>query len=297
MWTAKELIGMGYSRRRINSLVKEGKLHRVLRGVYALDPPSGEVVWSAIRLVRPGALLDGKSAVEVYQGVSLSLPVRVRVSTSNVLRGSRNVVARRSQRMDGIAHRGFRVVSLVDTVATCLDERSVNPSDLRRLVEERYKSGSGVKQMAHDLKLLRTRRKAQLREFLEECIYGLDSGLEKVMVQELRDAGFRTRQNVVVEGYRWDIQVVGVALIDVDSRKYHQANGRNFIIDRWKSNEAVVQGHVPLRFTDDCVNYATGEIIKLVKQVAEFKRKHPRRRVKTQGIGPVFRWHNALVLP
>lgn len=67
--------------------------------------------------------------------------------------------------MDGIAHRGFRVVSLVDTVATCLDERSVNPSDLRRLVEERYKSGSGVKQMAHDLKLLRTRRKAQLREF------------------------------------------------------------------------------------------------------------------------------------
>ena len=59
---------MGYSRRRINSLVKEGKLHRVLRGVYALDPPSGEVVWSAIRLVRPGALLDGKSAVEVYQG-------------------------------------------------------------------------------------------------------------------------------------------------------------------------------------------------------------------------------------
>nr|WP_231498760.1 hypothetical protein [Corynebacterium glutamicum] len=151
--------------------------------------------------------------------------------------------------------------------------------------------------MAHDLKLLRTRRKAQLREFLEECIYGLDSGLEKVMVQELRDAGFRTRQNVVVEGYRWDIQVVGVALIDVDSRKYHQANGRNFIIDRWKSNEAAVQGHVPLRFTDDCVNYATREIIKLVKQVAEFKRKHPRRRVKTQGVGPVFRWHNALVLP
>lgn len=43
MWTAKELIGMGYSRRRINSLVKEGKLHRVLRGVYALDPPSGRL--------------------------------------------------------------------------------------------------------------------------------------------------------------------------------------------------------------------------------------------------------------
>ncbi|WP_096453762.1 type IV toxin-antitoxin system AbiEi family antitoxin domain-containing protein [Corynebacterium suranareeae] len=297
MRTAKELIRMKYSRRKINSLVKEGKLYRVLRGVYSMDPPSGEVVWSAIRLVRPGALLDGKSAVEVYQGVPLSLPLRVRVSTSNVLRGSANVVARRSQRITGVVHRGFRVVSLVDAIATCLEEKSSDLGDLRRLVEQRYQSGSGVNQMKHDLKALKTRRKKQLREFLEECIYGTDSGLEKKLVYELRDAGFKTRQNVMVEGYRWDIQVVGVALIDVDSRKYHQANGRNFIIDRWKSNEALVQGHVPLRFTDDCVNYAPGEIIKLVKQIAEFKRKHPRKRVKTQGVGPVFKWHNALVLP
>lgn len=298
VWTAKELIENNFSRRKISKMVQEGKIFRILHGVYSLDPLSGEVAWAAVKLIRPHAVLDGKSAVEVYQGKPLSLPLRVRVNTSNVLRGSRKVVvAGRSQRMRSTIERGFRVVSLVDAAATCLDDGNVDRSELRKVVEMKYKSGHGVKQLEWDLKRLKTRKRGRLQEFLDDCIYGSDSGLERKLIHELRNAGFKTRQNVTIDGYRWDIQVVGVALIDVDSRKYHQANYRNFIIDRWKSNEALVQGHVPLRFTDDCVNYAEKDIIKLVRQVAEFRKKHPRSRVKTPGVGPVFRWHNALVLP
>lgn len=199
--------------------------------------------------------------------------------------------------MRSVRRRGYRVVPVVDAVATCVDEGSVSASELRKLVEEQYRSGQGVKQLKVDVKGLGTRRKAGLLEFLESCIHGTDSGLERKLVAELRDAGFRTRQNVTVGGYRWDIEVVGVALIDVDSRKYHQAHDRNFIIDRWKTNEAVAQGSVPLRFSDDCVNYAMEDIIRLLRQVAAFRKKHPRRRVKVPGLGPVFRWHNALASP
>ncbi|ALC04714.1 hypothetical protein CDES_01175 [Corynebacterium deserti GIMN1.010] len=296
VWTAKELREYGYSKRTIARSVKVGAWFRILRGVYSTDPPSGRVVWEAVKLLRPYALLDGKSAMEAYNEEELSLPLRVRVDTSNLLRASRDVVvAKRSTRMRAERVGDYRLVTAVDAVVTCLEDGEIERWKLREFVEVQYGSKRGLAKLRKDLRKLKTSRQAGVKGLLEMCVVGTDSSLERKLVGQLRQAGFATRQNVSVGGYSWDVEVVGVGLIDVDSRKYHRAQDRNFIVDRWKNNQAVAMGYVALRVTDECVDFAMREIVKLLRQVQDYRKHNPRKPVKVEGVAPVYQWHNSLL--
>lgn len=292
------MLDLGKSRAEIARGVREGKIHRLFHGVYTtMAEPTAATAWEALQKLRPDAVLDGRSAVEVYQGKQPSLPLHARVPTSNLRTGAANIIRLRRSRRIRYQQRGsFRVVSLADAVATCLAEGSVGEGELRQLVERSYVSVKGVRRQEKEVKELKTARKAQLRGFLRACASGTDSGLEKSFVSALQSAGFVTQQNYEVSGYRWDTAIRALrVVIDVDSRRYHGSDDRNFIVDRWKTNEAQAEGWLALRVTDDCVNYAMPEIIRLLKNIQAFREQHPRKVLGKRGMGPVWFWHNVLM--
>lgn len=298
VWTHRELLNSGKTRAEIAGGVRAGKIHRLFHGVYTTtSEPTAETAWEALQKLRPDAVLEGKSAVEAYQGKQLSLPLHARVPTSNLRKGAASIIRlRKSRRIRYREVRNFRVVSLADAVATCLADGSVREGELRQLVERSYVSVKGVQRQEKEVKELKTTRKAQLREFLRVCASGTDSGLEKGFVSALQSAGFQTQQNFLVSGYRWDTAIKALrVVIDVDSRKYHGSDERNFIVDRWKTNEAQAEGWLALRITDDCVNYAMPEIIMLLKNIQAFRAEHPRKVLGKRGMGPVWFWHNVLM--
>lgn len=298
MWTYGELLQLGKTRGEIASDVRAGKIHRLFHGVYTTTAkPTAQTAWEALQKVRPDAVLDGRSAVEVHQGKQPSLPLHARVPTPNLRRGAAGIVRlRRCRRAGWEKLAGFRVVPLADAVATCLQDGSVPESDLRGLVEREYISERGMRRQASELKELKTLKKGQVKEFLDACISGTDSGLERRFVAALRKAGFKTRQNYVVAGYRWDTVIKSLrVVIDVDSRKYHGSENRNFIIDRWKTNDAQAEGWLALRITDDCANYAIPQIVGWLRRIENFRKQHPRGALQGRSMGPVWHWHNALM--
>ena len=298
MWTYRELLDSGKSRAAIAKGVRTGKIHRLFHGIYTTTAePTAQTAWEALQKLRPDAVLDGKSAVEVYQGKQPTLPLHARVPTPNLRKGAAAILRlRRSRRIRYQRKGGFRLVSLADAVATCLADGSVGEGELRGLVERSYVSGTGVRRQEKEVKELKTVKKVQLREFFRACASGTDSGLERSFVSALHSAGFVTQQNYVVSGYRWDTAIRSLrVVIDVDSRKYHGSGNRNFIVDRWKTNEAQAEGWLALRVTDDCVNYAMPQILRLLKNIQTFRAKHPRKVLGNRGVGPVWGWHNVLM--
>lgn len=298
VWTYKELLALGKTKGEIAWAVRKRKIYRLFHGVYtSVANPTAWTVWEGLLKVRPNAVLDGKSAIEVYQGKSPTLPLCARVPTPNLRQGAAAMVRlRRSIRGRPQQLAGFKVVSLADAVATYLKEGGQVPAlELRKLVESVYFSDRGNQRQNKELKELKTSPKKQLREFLGACISGTDSKLERRFVAAIRGAGFKTDQNYKIGGYKWDTMIRSLkVVIDVDSRMYHGSENRNFIIDRWKTNEAQAQGWLALRITDDCVDYALPQIIEWLQEIKTFRHTHPRRSLNSQGIGPVWRWHNAM---
>lgn len=299
VWTYKELLALGKTKGEIAWAVRKGKIHRLFHGVYTtVAEPDGRLVWEGLLKVRPNAVLEGKSAIEVYQGKPPSLPLHARVPTANLRRGAATLLKlRRSLRLQWEQVWGFKVVTVADAIASYLGEGgSTRDFEVRKLVEKTYFSERGLRRQERELKALKTTRKAQLRKFFDTCISGNDSKLERRFIVAVRGAGFKTQQNYQVSGYKWDLAIRSLkVVIDVDSRMYHGAQHRNFILDRWKTNEAQAEGWVALRITDDCVDYATPQIIEWLQELREYRKTHPRRSLSSQGIGPAWRWHQALI--
>lgn len=296
VWTYRELRGHGYSRRRIQALVKQGKLRKLLHGTYTkIQHPTGETVWEALNLVRRGVVLDGVSAIQAQESRPLSLPLSVRVPTKNTATSTPDLVRMTRSGRGHYEERGpYRAVPLADAIATCLDDGSMPEKRLREYANARYTGENGINRLDRELKVMTTRAKAKLRAFLESCIYGTDSGLEIRLVGALRRKGFKTQQNFKVGGYKWDVCIKELkVVIDVDSKKYHgDPLHQTFIIDRWKTNHAQLQGWTALRITEDCVGGLAGQhLVRLLEEIRDFRATKPRARLKGIVDYPVWGWH------
>ncbi len=300
VWTFGELRQLGITRRGIEAKLKEGTLIKVLHGTYTDQPEiTGAVVWEALNLVRRDVILDGASAVRVHRGWPLLLPLTVRVPTGNTWGGVPGLVSiKRSSRRQQEQRNGYRLVPLIDAVATCLDEGSMTEGDLRGAINIVYSGEEGINRLSGELEAMGTRGKTSVRDFLETCAYGTDSGLEAQLIGRLHRRGFRTRQNVKVGGYKWDVCLKELkVVIDVDSRRYHgDPYDRTFIIDRWKTNHAQLLGWTALRITEDCVDgLALRKLIALLERIRDFRAAQPRARLTGITDYPVWRWHIVLV--
>lgn len=298
-WTYGELRKHGYSRRRIETLVKEGKLVKLLHGTYTTRAnPTGETVWEAINLVRAGLVLDGRSAIEAHEVRPLSLPLVVRASTGNIRTTTKHLLRiNRSQTSTFENRGGYRVVLLAEAIRVCLEDGSMSERDLRDVTNARFTGESGITRMARELAAMGTKKKTPLRTFLDSCVYGTDSGLESQLVGSLHRKGFKTKQNFRIGGYKWDVCIEELkVVIDVDSRKYHgDPLHQTFIVDRWKTNHAQLLGWTALRITEDCVGHvAVRKLIRLLEQVRAFRTKSPRARLRGIVDEPVWMWHMML---
>jgi very-short-patch-repair endonuclease len=253
----RQLLGLGFNAREIEHRVARGRLHPVMRGVYAVGRPqlTREGRWmAAVLACGGGAVLSHRSAAALW-GIGTERHGRIDVSVCRTTRLRRPGVHVRARRTldqadlgcrDGIPVTGI-VVTLID-LATELGslgvERAVNEADkldhvdpetLRRALDG-HAGEPGVR---------------PLRSILDARTFRLsDSDLEILFRPIARAAGLPqplTKQ--VVNGFEVDFFFPDLRLvIETDGLRYHRtaaAQARDALRDRTHS----IAGMTPLRFT------------------------------------------------
>ncbi len=227
----RQLLELGLSRRAIQHRVARGRLHRVMRGVYAVGRPelTRHGHWMAAVLGSgPSAVLSHRSAAALW-GIGAELPgqieVSVRGSSPTKLSGIR---ARRRPHLplsDTTVRDGIPVTGVVRTLldlAARMDrgrlERAVNEADRLELIDpetlfkalEDYRAQPGV---------------GKLRELLGRHSFRLtDSELERRFLPLIKAAGLPAPvTGKRLNGFKVDFHWPDLGLVvETDGLRYHR---------------------------------------------------------------------------
>jgi Protein of unknown function (DUF559) len=253
----RQLLALGYSRRSIEHRVVRGRLHLVMRGVYAVGWPelTPQRHWmGAVLACGDGAALSHRSAAALW-GIGVELKGRIDVSVRRrceLRRPGLRVRGRPTLAAEDIVHRdGVPVTSpartLVD-LATELGplgvERAINEADKRDLIDpetlrislDSYTGQPGA---------------PALRDLLDKRTFRLsDSDLEILFRPIAEKAGLPpplTQQMVnrfEVDFYWPDLGLV----VETDGLRYHRTPSTQ-ARDARRDRAHVIAGMTPLRFT------------------------------------------------
>jgi very-short-patch-repair endonuclease len=274
--TRRQLLGLGLSRRAIQHRISRGRLHPVMRGVYAVGRPSltrkGEWM-AAVLSCGPGAMLSHGSAAALW-GFGQEVGKEIEVSTITATDRRRPGI--RIHRRPGIRadnrfeHNGIPVTgpvrTLVDQAARLRPlalERSVNEADKRDLVDP------------DELRMAlpqypRERGVGALRTLLDRLTFRLsDSDLEILFRPLARDAGLpapETKQ--MVNGFEVDFYWPELGLvIETDGLRYHRTpSQQNRGLRRDQTHTAT--GMTPLRFSHSQIKFEPDYVRAKLKAVA-----------------------------
>lgn len=299
IYTTAELRALGIGSSKLSRAVREGKVFRVMRGVYTTKRPTGRLLLRAVSVGKLQAAFTGRTACELYlkrqritRPVQAIVPRGLSVPESNELvefRIGRNVPV---QMIDGL-----RVVSPVraamDTSETWLGSETLGYY---------YKGKHGASRLEEDLAAV-GRPNTQLIDALRTAPIGGDSNLERTLFSTLRHRGLKVQQNVLIGGYRYDGLVEGTVLVEVDGYGYHApfTGGMpdtfgTFVRDRHKSNLAQRMGYLVLRYADSDIDrhidFCADQIEAAVRES-----RHKLRDVELlEGERtPVWKWHQGLI--
>lgn len=253
----RQLLALGFNAREIEHRLARGRLHLVMRGVYAVGWPelTPKRRWmAAVLACGDEAMLSHRSAAALW-GIGTELPGCIDVSLRRRCRLCRPTLRIRSRPKLAAEDIAFRDNIPVTTPArTLVDvateipplrlERAVNEADKRDLIDpeslraalDRYAGEPGVR---------------ILRELLDERTFLLsDSALEILFRPIAEAAGLpppRTRQ--MVNGFEVDFFWPDLGLVvETDGLRYHRtpsAQSRDTRRDRAHA----IAGMMPLRFT------------------------------------------------
>lgn len=253
----RQLLQLGFSRRRIERRIASGRLHPVWRGVYAVGRPllDKHGSWMAAALAcGPDAVLSHGSAAALWgfgveQGglIDISVPAGRR----NRLQGIR--AHRRTETVldDVLVHAG---IPLTSPVRTLIDQATqLGPMQLERAVNEADKLDRVRADALHGL-LDNYRGQpgvAPLRKLLDPLTFRLsDSELEQLMRPVARAAGLPAPETKAwVNGYEVDFfwPELGI-VVETDGLKYHRtASQQKRGLERDQAHLAA--GMWPLRFS------------------------------------------------
>lgn len=271
-----QLVALGLSRRAIQHRIERGRLHPVLRGVYAVG--RGELtrngrLMAAVLACGPGASLTHSSAATLW-GIFGEQPGPIEVAVPSD--SHRSCPGLRIHRRTGLGSADITrcsgipvtaiVVTLVDMAAR-LDraqvERAVNEADRLDLIDpdalreaiERYRGWSGV---------------AHLREILDRRTFRLtDSELERLFLPLAAQAGLPvplTRQHL--DGFRVDFFWPKLRLVvETDGLRYHRTPAQQ-TRDRLRDQTHLAAGFTPLRFTHAQIRYEPDHVRAVLRKVA-----------------------------
>ena len=277
----RQLLGLGFSAREIEHRLGRGRLHLMMRGVYAVGWPklTRERRWmAAVLACGDGAMLSHRSAAALW-GIGTEGQGVIDVSVRRLTRLRRPGIRVRTRLdlnrgdiscCDGIPATGI-VRTLID-VATELSpagvERAVNEADKLDLVDpetlrsalEAYPGEPGVR---------------SLRMILDARTFRLsDSNLEVLFRPIATAAGLPlplTRQ--VVNGFEVDFLFPDLGLVvETDGLRYHRTPSAQ-ARDAHRDRTHLLAGMTPLRFTHYEVKYERDKVRRTLERATTLLRK------------------------
>jgi very-short-patch-repair endonuclease len=281
----RQLLELGFNAREIEHRVARGRLHLVMRGVYAVGWPrlTTKRRWmAAVLACGEGALLSHCSAAALWEtgperrgAIDVSVRRRTRLRRPGI-----HVRSRPELDQHDIAHRDGILVAgivrtLVDTAAELSPravERAVNEADKLDLIDpetlraelERYEGEPGVR---------------PLRAILDARTFRLsDSDLEIAFRPITDRAGLPlplTKQ--MINGFEVDFYWPELGLvIETDGLRYHRTPSAQ-ARDAQRDRAHILAGMTPLRFTHYEVKYETAKVTRALKRAAKLLNKNEAR--------------------
>lgn len=271
--TRAQLSGLGFSGPAIERRLASGRLHRIVRGVYAVGRPelTRRGRWMAATLAcGPTAVLSHRSAAELWGIESETGPIEVSLRGASLLRRP-EIKAYRRPKLEGRDVSSFANIPVTGIVRTMIDcstqleaagiERMVNQADARRLIR---------------LDLLRAELEsrpglwgvAKLRDVIDRHTFRLtDSELERRFLRLVHEAGIEpplTGRHL--NGFKVDFFWPQLGLVvETDGLTYHRTPAqqkRDHVRDQAHS----AAGLTPLRFTHEQVRYERDHVVKTLRE-------------------------------
>jgi very-short-patch-repair endonuclease len=269
--TREQLLALGFSAKAIEHRIRDGRLHRTWRGVYAVGRPelTRRGIWMAATLTCDAAL-GGSSAGALWEmRPDVPGPIEIVIAPHRMCRRPGLVVHRGEREI--VRRHGIPVTSptctLVDLAAT-LDaeslEAAINEADKLDLIDPET--------LRAKLDMLQRRRGvAKLRRILDRHTFTLtDSELERRFKPIAGRAGLPqplTRQHV--NGFRVDFYWPQLGLVvETDGLKYHRTPAQQ-TRDRLRDQARAAAGLTPLRFTRAQVRFDPRHVEATLKAVAK----------------------------
>jgi very-short-patch-repair endonuclease len=271
----RQLLSLGFSARGIEHRIAKGRLHPVLRGVYAVGRPdlTRKGRWmAAVLSCGPAALLSHGSAAALWEIRSEGRAVEV------------SVLARSARRRPGIAvHRRLHLapddlavcdeIPVTSPIRTLVDlavrldpaelEATINAADRRELVDPESLR-SALTQRAGQPGVARLRAVLDRRTFVLT-----DSELERRFLPLAREAGLPTpRTRARLNGFRVDFYWPELGLVvEADGLRYHRTPAQQSR-DRRRDQAHTAAGLTPLRFTHADVAHEPDHVRTTLARVA-----------------------------
>jgi Transcriptional regulator, AbiEi antitoxin/AbiEi antitoxin C-terminal domain len=286
--SARQLAGLGHPRSTISRWERDGKLHRLHRGVYAVghEALSWEGRLSAAVLANEPAVASHLTAAWIW-GLLRTRPGTFHLTAPNRRHRKELVVVHfaRLAPEDRTIVGGIPLTSPARTVLDLAPDES--PRDLARLLQ-RADDEELLDRRRFDALLDRTqghlghaRLAAALCAFKPETVI-LRSDLERRFRRLVLDAGLPVPQtNVAVEGYELDCywEAEGFA-VELDVYATH-GSPRSFEADREREDDLLLAGIELILVTDVRLEREPGETVARVAEHLERRRRTtaPRRSV------------------
>jgi Transcriptional regulator, AbiEi antitoxin/Protein of unknown function (DUF559) len=274
--TRNQLLAIGVSRHAIAHRLAEGRLHTVMRGVYAVGRPelTEHGRWmAAVLRVGSGAVLSHETAAVAWgirpssgKPIEVSVPEHRSVSAPGIRVHRRTrLTSREVSRLHGIplTSPAQTLVDLAARLPTGQLEAAINAADKRDLIApdelraklETFAGQPGV---------------AILRRLLDRHSFVLtDSELERRFLPIAREAGLPpplTGQSL--NGYRVDFYWPDLGLVvETDGLRYHRTPTQQ-VRDRRRDQAHARAGLATLRFTHAQVSYEPGHVRETLAAVA-----------------------------
>jgi hypothetical protein len=285
----RQLLALGFNSREIEHRIARGRLHVVMRGVYAVGWPrlTRERRWmAAVLACGNGAMLSHRSAAALW-GIGVEKPGVVEVSVTRrceLRRPGLRVRGRPSLRAEEVTSiDGIPVTSIVQTLIDLATEipsrrleRAVNEADKLDLIDpEALRAALDDRPGEPGVKAL--------RKVLDKRTFCLsDSDLEILFRPIATAAGLPqplTKQ--LVNGYEVDFFWPELNLVvETDGLRYHRTPSTQ-TRDARRDRAHVVVGMTPLRFTHYEIRYERSRVRDELTRVANsLSRQLPKRRIR-----------------
>jgi very-short-patch-repair endonuclease len=260
-----QLLELGFNAEAIKTRIRNGRLHPVWRGVYAVGRPglSQEGRWmAAVLACGRGAALSHSSAGALWAVVK-PRPGAIHI-TAPTKRTRPGIVVHRRElgEADITRHLGIPVIAVVPTLidlATELSrdslEAAISEADKRDLIDpERLREG--LEQFPGRPGV------AVLRQTIDRRTFRLtDSALERLFLPIARRAGLAVPQTRrYAGGFRVDFYWPELRLIvETDGLRYHRTPAQQ-ARDRLRDQSHTAAGLIPLRFTHEQIRYEPAHV-------------------------------------